>query len=192
MAKSIETKLVNSKKYLINKISFYLVSFFFLVTIALGNNKWNRSLIEQYQIRLFFEDWQTFELCALYLLMVFGSLTAFFGLKYGSHDLGVFKLNEERLYANKTVFPLEKMTQLKFIINSPGVFGTRSSRKGFNNWVSFSLDDVPEKFEFYIENQAMEDEIMRLITESKSRYSIELIVDTKSKESLFESWFGNG
>lgn len=115
-----------------------------------------------------------------------------FGLKYLTHDLGVFKLNEERLFANKTTFPFEKTRQLKFIINSASVFGRRNSRQGFKNSVEFFVDGRPKRFEFYIENQAMEDTLMNLLADLKTKYAIEVTVDKGSKESLFESWFGNG
>ncbi len=188
----IETKRVNSKLFLRNQFVLCLSAFVLLLFIFLINNKWNPSIIEENKIQLFFKDWQTFESWVSYFALIAAALTVIFGLKCSSHNLGVLKLGRERLYANKTIFPVEKMTQLKFIINSPSVFGTRSTRQGFKNWVEFSMDNESRKFEFYIKDQAMEDTLVNLLDELKTRYAIEVVVDKRAKESLFESWFGNG
>lgn len=187
----IETKRVNSIVYRLYRL-FFFISLCFLYLFGGLTGGRTSNMIERDQIQWFFKDWQTFNVWAVYFFMIASAFSAFFGFKYFTHHLGTFRLNDVRLYADKTVFPFDQMKGIKLSINSPGVFGNRNVRRGFKNWIEFSIDGERKKYEFYIKNQAIEDTLMNLITELKNRHSIELIIDKRSKESLFESWFGEG
>lgn len=188
----VETNLVNSKIFKIYELLFYVAIFFLLLFGGLNYDKWGPSMIEKHQLKWFFKDWQTFNLWALYFFFISGAFAMVFGSKYFDHDLGTFKLNVVRLYTDKTTFHFDKMKKVKFSVNSPGVFGRRNVKQGFKNFVEFFVNGEKRRYEFYIENQAMEDALLNLLTELKSKYAVEVTIDTKSKESLFESWFGNG
>ena len=190
---SVETKLVNSKEYKWRR--FFAISAFivFCVGPILIGRRTYPGLIEEYNIHLFFDDPDTLKRWIAVLVVISFVATFYFGL--GKHDKGLFRLKEQSLRIGKSVFPMEDMQYLKFIINSPGIFGFRNFRSGFDNWVEFSVEGKVMKYEFYLKDFAMEDSLILLIGDIKATHSIPIMVEVKAgkpKESLFESWFGHG
>ena len=149
----IETKRVNSKAYNLNRLLFTISVCFFLLFMFLIGGRY-KGFIEREKISWFFKDWQTFKTWASYFFWISTAFSAFFGLKF-DHNLGSFKLNEARLFADRIIFHFDKMKHVKFSVNSPRVFGRRNVREGYKNFVEFFMDGEKKRYEFYIENQAM-------------------------------------
>jgi len=122
-----------------------------------------------------------------YGLCVISVIVMLFSVSYahGCSNLGFFKLNRLRVNVNGEIFPLQKIQSLRFTINSPRVFGDRSEKQGFQNWIEFKDNGKQHRYEFFLKNTVMEDELLLLLEEIKNTYgSVDIkVIETK------KSWF---
>lgn len=193
--KEVKAVLVSSNIHLRNNIILIIALIvMFILRISAGGKGNAKGLIEVNDIRWFGHEPKTLALYAG-LLSIFALMSSWALLAIATtYGKGFFKLNDARINANGTIFPIERMENIRFTIVSPGSFGTRNFRQGFKNYVEFVVDGKLMKYEFYLENYVMEDALVELIAELKTKYpdiSIAVKVN-KKREPWFESWFGQG
>jgi hypothetical protein len=93
-------------------------------------------------------------------------LTWFFLFKWNnSKELGFLKINDVRLNVDGAIFYWTDVQSVSFTIKSPKVFGFRSFRYGFGNWIECVHKGHLHKYEFRIETQVMEDMILEIIND---------------------------
>lgn len=109
---------------------------------------------------------------AIVLSILFMLTSLILGL-YATHtyNLGFIKIGVDRLNANGDIYRWEDIKSLKFTINSPKMYGKRSAREGFQNWVQFDSNGKTFRYEFYIKTTVMEDQTMKVIDAIKSRFT---------------------
>lgn len=83
-------------------------------------------------------------------------------------NLGYLKMNADRANVNGVIFNWSDISALRFNINSPKVFGERSAKNGFRNWIEFTASGSLHRHEFYLETQKMEDTLLELIQEIRA------------------------
>ncbi len=87
------------------------------------------------------------------------------------YNRGFIKIGVDRLNANGAIYRWEELKSLKFIINSPKMYGERSAREGFQNWIQFESKGKVLRYEFYIKTTVMEDHTMKVIDSIKNRFA---------------------
>ena len=170
----IETVLVSYRRYFSYLLLLLFLCFLFIASYAIYGGKHSHGINTHvvFSLAIFsknkfvHENYETIRSTALVLLLI-SFLAMFFAfLKVGnSFNLGFFKINSSRVNINGRIFQWPEVSSLQFTINSPKVFGERSAKHGFNNWIEFVREGKSHRYEFYLKTTAMEDLLLRLIPE---------------------------
>jgi hypothetical protein len=109
----------------------------------------------------------------------------FFHFAQQCFNRGFFKVNQIRVNINGDIFQLQDCSSLKFTINSVKVYGKRSAKEGFRNWIEFVANGKEYCHEFYLETWTMEDSLLKLLEEIKAQHVNTEIKIIESKKSWF-------
>ena len=189
----VKTSLVSYRRYRTWILLFYLCIFLPVTGLLVSNPKLKSRQAKDHAIFQHFAE-NRFIVDNIDLLRNIGTGTGIVGFvalfltfhfAQQSFYQGFFNVNTVRVNVNGAIFHFQKIQSLKFTINSPKVFGDRSAKQGFQNWIEFVDNGTMHKYEFFLKNTVMEDELLSLLEKIKNTYgSVEIkIVETQ------KSWF---
>ncbi len=189
----IKTSLVSYKKYRNWMSLFNLFVFVGCMGVLVGAPKMKSMQAKDHMVFQYFSE-NRFIVNNIELLRNIGTGTAIIAFvtmlltlhfAQQSFHQGFFNVNTVRVNVNGAIFHLQNIQSLKFTFNSPKVFGDRSAKQGFQNWIEFFQNGEKHKYEFFLKNTVMEDELLSLLEEIKNSYgSVEIkIIETQ------KSWF---
>ena len=159
----INTELVSHRLYKICLVWFW--SFVVLATFSgVVAGKRSKGIFAHSTNEFIVENLETIRIVASISMWISFLVIGFVCYKISkSHNLGFFKANLSRVNINGNIFQWLEVTSLKFTINSPKVFGERSAKHGFNNWIEFVSDGKTYSYEFYLKTTVMEGSLLELI-----------------------------
>lgn len=172
----IKTTLVNYNLYRLYIFLAYLSIVMLLVGMIVGDMKKHRvhpSTIEGHMIFKHFKK-NSFVVKNFEILMNIGTATFVISLvgmvlsssfAFKCFNRGFFNINMVRVNVNGEIFYWQEISSLNVTINSPKVYGTRTARQGFKNWIEFIKSGEKNRFEFYLETWSMEDQLQKLLKE---------------------------
>jgi hypothetical protein len=163
MERDVKADIVSGKKYILYRfLRFLLMPVFPIAHVIVGSNYRGRGIIETSHNEFIKNNRELLENISFWIGL--GGL--FLDLVFSfQKELGFLKINDVRLNVDGAIFYWTDVQSVSFTIKSPKVFGFRSFRYGFGNWIECVHKGHLHKYEFRIETQVMEDMVLEIIND---------------------------